>query len=90
MRTRERERLRLLPPSSAAPLRGYPATELFARLKSFFGPGSTPVPGVGDEAYLDALHGLHVRKGKVRFFISAKAADDKQLRELAGRVAGQL
>ncbi|MGA8622580.1 MAG: hypothetical protein WB660_29160 [Candidatus Sulfotelmatobacter sp.] len=48
------------------------------------------MPGVGDEAYLDALHGLHVRKGKVRFFISAKAADDKQLRELAGRVAGQL
>jgi hypothetical protein len=65
------------------------ATELFARLKSFFGRGSTPV-AVGDEAYLDAQHGLHVRKGKVRFFISAKAASDKQLRDLASGVVGQL
>jgi len=66
------------------------SAELFAKLKSFFGRGSTPVTGIGDEAYLDAQHGLHVRKGKVRFFISAKAASDKQLRDLATGVAGQL
>lgn len=66
------------------------AAELFARLKSFFGRGSTPVAGVGDEAYLDTQHGLHVRKGKVRFFISAKAASDKQLGDLASGVVGQL
>ena len=66
------------------------SAELFARLKSFFGQGSTSVTGIGDEAYLDAQHGLHVRKGKVRFFISAKAANDKQLRDLATGVAGQL
>jgi hypothetical protein len=66
------------------------SAELFARLKNFFGRGSTPVAGVGDEAYLDAHHGLHVRKGKVRFFISAKAANDKQLRDLASGVVGQL
>ena len=45
--------------------------------------------GIGDEAYLDAQHGLHVRKGKVRFFISAKAANDKQLRD-PPRVCGTI
>ena len=66
------------------------AAELFARLKSFFGRGSASVAGIGDEAYLDAQHGLHVRKGKVRFFVSAKAASDKQLSDLAIGVVGQL
>ena len=64
------------------------AVDLFARLRNFFGKGSTPVVGVGDEAYLDAQHGLHVRKGKVRFFISGSATD-KQLRDLASGVVGQ-
>src|SRR5260370_33632764 len=45
------------------------AADLFARLKSFFGKGSTAVAGVGDEAYLDKDRGLHVRKVKVRVFI---------------------
>src|SRR5229473_192565 len=63
-------------PSAAA------AADLFARLKSFFGKGSTAVAGVGDEAYLDKGRGLHVRKGKVRFFVSGSASD-KQLRDLA-------
>src|SRR5229473_3472130 len=58
------------------------AAELFARLKSFFGKGSTAVAGVGDEAYMDTSHGLHVRKGKVRFFTSG-AGTDKQLTDLA-------
>jgi hypothetical protein len=70
-------------PSAAA------ATELFARLKSFFGTGSTSVPGVGDEAYVDVSHGLHVRKGKVRFFLSGSATD-KQLKDLANEVIGRL
>jgi hypothetical protein len=70
-------------PSSAA------SAELFARLKGFFGRGSTDVAGVGDEAYVDAQHGIHVRKGKVRFFISGSGTD-KQLRDLAVGVAGQL
>jgi hypothetical protein len=65
------------------------AAELFARLKSFFGRGSTSVTGVGDEAYMDASHGLHVRKGKVRFFIGG-AGTDTQLRDLAGGIVGQL
>ena len=66
------------------------SAELFAKLKNFFGRGSTAVAGIGDEAYLDAHQGLHVRKGKVRFFISAKAANDKQLRDLASGVVAQL
>ena len=65
------------------------ATELFARLKGFFGRGSTPVSGIGDEAYTDANGALHVRTGKVRFEISAQATDE-QLKELADAVIAQL
>ena len=65
------------------------ATELFAKLKMYFGTGSTAVSGVGDEAYLDKTHGLHVRKGKVRFFLDGEGSA-KQKNDLALGVAGQL
>jgi len=70
------------------------AADLFARLKKFFGT-PTPVAGLGDEAYFDVAHGLHVRKGKVRFYIrldvnTLTPANEKQLKDLASRVAGQL
>ena len=65
------------------------AQELFARLKSFFGKGSTPVSDLGDEAYSDANGALHVRKGKVRFQIAASATDE-QLKALASGVVAQL
>lgn len=65
------------------------SADLFARLKSWFGMGSTAVTGVGDEAYMDKSHGLHVRKGKVRYFLSGSATD-AQLKDLASYVAGQL
>jgi len=71
------------------------ATDLFARLKVFYSP-PTPVTGLGDEAYFDPQHGLHVRKGKVRFFLSLvnmksfTPANEKQLKDLAARVIGQL
>ncbi len=71
------------------------ATGLFAKLKMFYSP-PTPVPGIGDEAYSDPQHGLHVRKGNVRFFLSLGNVDDftpanqAQLTTLAGQVAGQL
>ncbi|MBZ5719192.1 MAG: hypothetical protein LAO03_02320 [Acidobacteriia bacterium] len=45
--------------------------------------------GVGDEAYLDKLHGLHVRKGKVRYFLDG-AGTPKQKSDLAVGIAGQL
>lgn len=65
------------------------SADLFAKLKMYFGSGSTPVSGVGDEAYMDKLHGLHVRKGKVRYFLDG-AGTPKQKTDLAVGVAGQL
>jgi hypothetical protein len=65
------------------------SADLFARLKMWFGSGSTSVSGVGDEAYLDKLHGLHVRKGKVRYFLDG-AGTPKQKTDLAIGIAGQL
>lgn len=65
------------------------STELFAKLKMFFGAHSTNVDGLGDEAYRDANHALHVRKGAVRFFLDGGRSDEK-LRALANGVAGQL
>jgi hypothetical protein len=63
-------------------------------LSKFYGP-QTPITGLGDEAYFDRQHGLHVRKGKVRFYINLEPMDftpaiEKQLKDLASRVAGQL
>jgi hypothetical protein len=71
------------------------ATELFARLSQFYGP-PTPVKGLGDEAYFDSQHALHVRKGKVRFYINLSPlgtfnpAREKQITDLAGAVVGRL
>jgi hypothetical protein len=71
------------------------ATDLFARLKMFYGP-PMPISGIGEEAYFDARHGLHARKGKVRFYFAFdnvgtfSSANEKQLKDLASRVANQL
>lgn len=65
------------------------SADLFAKLRNYFGTGSTTVSGVGDEAYLDKLHGLHVRKGKVRYFLDG-AGTPKQKSDLAVGIAGQL
>jgi hypothetical protein len=70
------------------------ATEMFAKLGAFYSP-QTAVTGLGDEAYFDPQHGLHVRKGKVRFYLNLEGVDftpkvEKQLKDLAGRIAGQL
>jgi hypothetical protein len=71
------------------------ATDLFAKLKIYYSP-PTPVPNVGDEAYLDPQHALHVRKGKVRFYLNlsplgdSTAAAEKQLESLAKQVVGSL
>ncbi len=65
------------------------SADLFAKLKSYFKDGSTDVSGVGDEAYLDKDHGLHVRKGKVRYFLDG-AGTPKQKTDLAVWIAAQL
>jgi len=70
------------------------ATELFAKLGKFYSP-QTPVASLGDEAYFDPQHALHVRKGKVRFYLNLDPVNsaptvEKQLKDLAGRVVGRL
>jgi hypothetical protein len=65
------------------------AIGLFAKLKQYFGEGSTSVASMGDEAYVDKDHGLHVRKGKVRFFIDG-GRTDQQRKDLASGINAQL
>jgi hypothetical protein len=70
------------------------AADLFAKLSKFYGK-QTPITGLGDEAYFDEAHGLHVRKGKVRFYINLEPMDftpaiEKHLKDLASRVTGRL
>ena len=67
------------------------ATDLFARLKMFYGP-PTPVEGIGDEAYFDARHAIHIRKGKVRYYLQLgnQSSAEKPLKDLANLVAGKL
>jgi hypothetical protein len=66
------------------------AADLFAKLKMYFGSGSTAVTNLADEAYIDANHGLHVRKGKVRFFLDGGGTTDDKREGLATGIAGQL
>lgn len=71
------------------------AAELFTRLSMFYGP-STPIKGLGDEAYLDSKHALHARKGKVRIYLELSPIDpftpakEKQLKDLAAAVFGRI
>ena len=70
------------------------AADLFAKLSKFYG-RQTPITGLGDEAYFDEAHGLHVRKGKVRFYINLDPMDftpaiEKLLKDVASRVTGRL
>ncbi len=68
------------------------AADLFARLSKFYGP-PTPITGVGDQAYFDKHHGLHVLRGKVRFYITMNdftPAIENQLENVARQVAGRL
>ena len=69
------------------------STALFAKLKMFFGADSSPAT-VGDEAYVDANHAIHVRKGSTRYFIVAPHANSttgqQRLLALANAVAAKL
>ena len=68
------------------------AADLFSRLSVFYTP-PTPVTGVGDKAYFDKSHGLHVLKGKARFFIAMDGftpGKEKQLETIASQIAAKL
>ena len=68
---------------------------LFLRLSKFY-KTITPVTGLGDEAYFDDVHGLHVRKGNVRMYITVTPVGEftpereKQIKNLGGSVVAQL
>ena len=68
---------------------------LFLRLTKFY-KTTTPVSGLGDEAYFDDAHGLHVRKGNVRLFFNLIPTGDfgpekeNQMKIVASGVVAQL
>ena len=69
---------------------------LFLRLSKFY-KTTTLVQGLGDEAYFDDAHGLHVRKGKARLFFNLVPVDtstekekEKQMKAVAAGVIAQL
>ena len=66
------------------------STDLFARLKLWFGQGSTATSGIGDEGYFDKEGALHVRKGNVRFYIEAGSGKQVALTALGRTVVGEL
>jgi hypothetical protein len=71
------------------------AKATFEKLSAFYGPVSKP-SGIGDAAYVDQAHAIHVQKGKVRYYISIAPSDadtpalEKQLRDLALAVAAKI
>ncbi len=71
------------------------ARDTFTKLSGNYGPNK-PLTGNWDSAYLDSRHGIHVQKGKVRFYlgltpVGADAADtEKHLSDLAAAVAAEL
>ena len=72
------------------------AKQTFTSLIGFFPAKSKPT-GIGDDAYLDDSHDLHVLKGNYRFFVSVSAPSsvsdatrEKDEEDLAKAVAAQL
>jgi len=66
------------------------AKQNFDKLSMWFPPKSKPA-GIGDSAYIDSNHAIHVLKGKVRYFISvASNPSDSQVIDLAKFVAAQI
>jgi hypothetical protein len=66
------------------------AKQTFEKLSAFY-PAQSKPSGVGDSAYIDKDHAIHVLKGKVRYYISiSPMANEKQLKDLANSVAAQI
>ena len=66
------------------------AKETFNKLSMWYPTLSKP-SGIGDSAYIDKSHAIHVLKGSVRYFINGGSnASDKQVQDLANAVAAQL
>ena len=64
------------------------AKQTFDKLSMWFPAKSKPA--IGDAAYMDSSHAIHVLKGKVRYYISIDPANEKQVKDLATSVAGRI
>lgn len=64
------------------------AKQTFDKLSMWFPAKSKPA--IGDSAYMDNSHAIHVLKGKVRYYISIDPANEKQVKDLATSVAGRI
>jgi len=70
------------------------ARQTFEKLSAWYPAISKPT-GIGDSAYIDKSHAIHVLKGSVRYFIdvgssASDAVRDKQVQDLAASVAAQI
>jgi hypothetical protein len=70
------------------------AKQTFEKLSAWYPAISKPT-GIGDSAYIDKSHAIHVLKGSVRYFIevgsgASDAARDKLVQDLAASVAAQI
>jgi hypothetical protein len=71
------------------------AKQTYEKLSMWFAPRSKPA-GIGDSAYIDDNHAIHVLKGRVRYYINIipigtiTPEKEKQLRDLAAWVAAQI
>ena len=64
------------------------AKQTFDKLSMWFPAKSKPA--IGDAAYMDNSHAIHVLKGKVRYYISIDPANEKQAKDLATSIAGRI
>ncbi len=70
------------------------AKQTFDKLSAWY-PATSKPSGIGDSAYIDKNHSIHVLKGRVRYFINvgsvgSDAAVEKDARDLATSVAAQI
>ena len=70
------------------------AKQTFEKLSAWY-PAISKPSGVGDSAYIDKSHAIHVLKGSVRYFIdvgssASDALRDKLVQDLATSVAAQI
>lgn len=62
------------------------ARQTFDKLRIWYPAKSSP-SGIGDSAYIDSGGGIHVLKGRVRYFIYLSPKNEKQEEDLALSVA---
>jgi hypothetical protein len=70
------------------------AQATFQKLSAFY-PATSKPSGIGDAAYFDQQHAIHVLKGKTRFYINISSSDpdatrEKQARDFATSIVAKL